>query len=109
MRNLFLGLTLTLLSGAALAQAPAAPPPPLPPQGAVLFSSAEYRFQLDLAVNPVLLARLLPAGWESAVAAAGAAKDCNLRLIFIDRDKADSVMRPSETFNALIDSLLQRA
>ncbi len=66
-----------LLAGSALAQAPAA--------GTVVEQSNEYRFQLDLAVNQAALNKLLPAGWESATAAQGPAKDCNLRLIFIDR------------------------
>ena len=62
----------------AMAQAPAA-------AGTVVEQSNEYRFQLDLQVNQAALNKLLPAGWESAAATAGAAKDCNLRLIFIDR------------------------
>lgn len=67
-----------LLAAPAFAQAPA-------PAGTVIEQSNEYRFQLDLAVNQAALNRLLPAGWESAAATQGAAKDCNLRLIFIDR------------------------
>jgi hypothetical protein len=47
--------------------------------------SAEHRYQLDFHVNEAALARLLPAGWEAAVATQGPAKDCNLRMIFIDR------------------------
>src|SRR5580692_9250259 len=47
--------------------------------------SAEVRMQLDLAVSPVALKALLPDGWEPFVAASGAAKDCNVRLIFVDR------------------------
>ena len=31
------------------------------------------------------LKELLPDGWEPFVAASGAAKDCNVRLIFVDR------------------------
>ena len=31
------------------------------------------------------LAAYLPAGWTSNVSAQGPAKDCNLRVIFIDR------------------------
>jgi hypothetical protein len=91
MRITLLACGLALLSSAAMAQAPAAPPPPaaaaaapLPPQGPVIFSSAEYRFQLDLAVDAAELAKLLPAGWTSNVAAQGPAKDANLRLIFVD-------------------------
>jgi hypothetical protein len=48
-------------------------------------NSAEFRFQLDFHVNDAALQKLLPAGWEPAIAAQGPAKDCNLRLIFIDR------------------------
>jgi len=47
--------------------------------------SSEARFQLDLAVPPAALASYLPAGFMPNVAAQGAAKDCNLRLVFIDR------------------------
>lgn len=64
-----------LTSGSAFAQTP----------GAMLEQSSEYRFQLDLQVNQAALNTLLPKGWESQVAAQGPAKDCNLRLIFIDR------------------------
>jgi len=69
-----------LMSGSAFAQAPAPAP-----AGTVVEQSNEYRFQLDLQVNQAALSKLLPAGWESAAATQGAAKDCNLRLIFIDR------------------------
>ncbi len=48
-------------------------------------NSAEFRFQLDFHVNDSALQKLLPSGWEPAVATQGPAKDCNLRLIFIDR------------------------
>jgi hypothetical protein len=65
---------------AAQAQAPAVPPP----LTSVLEQSSEYRFQLDLHVSDAVLAKMLPAGWESAMAAQGPAKDANLRLIFVD-------------------------
>jgi hypothetical protein len=68
-------LSALLLAAPALAQAP----------GPVVEQSNEYRFQLDLQVSQAALNKFLPAGWESAAAAQGAAKDCNLRLIFIDR------------------------
>ena len=58
--------------------------PPTAPASPVLEQTAEYRFQLDMHVNDAALAKLLPAGWEANVAATGAAKDCNIRLIFID-------------------------
>lgn len=47
--------------------------------------SAEHRFQLDFHVPDAALKNFLPSGWEANIAAAGAAKDANLRLIFIDR------------------------
>jgi hypothetical protein len=47
--------------------------------------SAETRFQLDLKVSEAALASYLPKGWTPNVAAQGAAKDCNLRLVFINR------------------------
>lgn len=71
-------LAALMTGSSAFAQAPA-------PTGTVVEQSNEYRFQLDLQVNQAALNKLLPAGWESAAATTGAAKDCNLRLIFIDR------------------------
>jgi hypothetical protein len=47
--------------------------------------SNETRFQLDLHVPDAALASFLPQGWTANPAAEGAAKDCNLRAIFIDR------------------------
>jgi hypothetical protein len=47
--------------------------------------SAEARFQLDLKVSDAALKAYLPAEWTLNVAAQGAAKDANLRLVFIDR------------------------
>ena len=47
--------------------------------------SAETRFQLDVHVSDAALTPLLPAGWTLNVAAQGAAKDANLRVVFIDR------------------------
>ena len=48
-------------------------------------NSAEFRFQLDFHVNEAALQKMLPSGWEQVIAAQGAAKDANLRIIFIDR------------------------
>ena len=48
-------------------------------------NSSETRFQLDLKVPDAALASYLPKGWTPNVAAQGAAKDCNLRVVFIDR------------------------
>jgi hypothetical protein len=69
-----------LLAAGAVTVAP-------PPAGAdtLVENSAEFRFQLDFHVNDAALQKLLPAGWEPAVATQGPAKDCNLRVIFIDR------------------------
>src|ERR1700674_3624278 len=47
--------------------------------------SSETRFQLDLKVPDAALATYLPKGWTPNVAAQGAAKDCNLRAVFINR------------------------
>ncbi|MEQ1855522.1 MAG: hypothetical protein ABL963_03575 [Longimicrobiales bacterium] len=48
-------------------------------------SSLESRFQLDLAVPQAALMRMMPAGWTTNIATQGAAKDANLRVIFIER------------------------
>ncbi|HEY4365184.1 MAG TPA: hypothetical protein VGN17_29750 [Bryobacteraceae bacterium] len=48
-------------------------------------SSLETRFQFDFKVPDAALASYLPAGFTPNVAAQGAAKDCNLRVVFIDR------------------------
>ncbi|HET6206478.1 MAG TPA: hypothetical protein VFD98_06680, partial [Terracidiphilus sp.] len=48
-------------------------------------TSSETRFQLDLKVPEAALASYLPKGWAPNVAAQGAAKDCNLRAVFINR------------------------
>jgi hypothetical protein len=48
-------------------------------------NSAEARFQLDVKVPDAALAAYLPAGWTPNIAAQGPAKDCNLRVIFIER------------------------
>jgi hypothetical protein len=47
--------------------------------------SSEARFQLDLHVPDAVLAGFLPAGWTPNIATQGAAKDANLRAVFIDR------------------------
>ena len=47
--------------------------------------SGEMRFQLDLHVPDAALAAYLPPGWTPNIAAQGAAKDANLRVVFIDR------------------------
>jgi hypothetical protein len=47
--------------------------------------NAEFRMQLDFVVPDAALRKFLPVGWEPSIATQGPAKDCNLRLIFIDR------------------------
>jgi len=47
--------------------------------------SAEARFQLDLHVPDAVLAAMLPPGFTLNVATQGAAKDANIRVIFVDR------------------------
>jgi hypothetical protein len=68
-------LTFALLLGAPLAA----------PAQTLLEHSAEARFQIDLKVPDAALKAFLPEGFTSSVATQGPAKDCNLRLIFIDR------------------------
>jgi hypothetical protein len=48
-------------------------------------ASSEARFQLDVHVPDAVLKSFLPPGWMPNVAAQGAAKDANLRVVFIDR------------------------
>ena len=57
------------------------------PAGAqtVVENSYEARFQIDTQVPADVLATYLPSGFMSSVATQGPAKDCNLRVVFIDR------------------------
>lgn len=73
-------LALSFCAVSAFAQAPAAP-------SAAKYKEAsmEVRFQLDLQVPDEVIKPYLPAGFTSLVAKQGPAKDCNVRLIFIDR------------------------
>jgi hypothetical protein len=72
-----------VMSGAdGFAQTPPAAPAAA---AAIVEFSHETRFQMDYHVPEAALAALLPAGFTSSVAAQGPAKDCNLRVIFIDR------------------------
>lgn len=48
-------------------------------------SSSEIRFQLDVVVPQAALTPFIPPGFTMNVSTAGAAKDCNLRVVFIDR------------------------
>ena len=68
-----------LLLAAFLVPAVAQTPAP------ILERSNEVRFQLDFKVSDAALAAVLPKGFTSDVAATGPAKDCNVRIIFIDR------------------------
>jgi hypothetical protein len=45
----------------------------------------EVRFQLDFKVSDAALAAVMPKGFAPDVATTGPAKDCNVRVIFIDR------------------------
>ena len=74
----FLAGLMVVAPAAAMAQG-AAPAPMT-----VISQSSEYRFQMDFHVNDAALAKMLPAGWVSNAATQGAAKDANVRLIFID-------------------------
>jgi hypothetical protein len=47
--------------------------------------SAETQMQLDFHVPDAALAAMLPAGFTPSIAAAGPAKDANIRMVFIDR------------------------
>src|SRR5262249_41748897 len=47
--------------------------------------SSEARFQLDLHVPDAVLQSFLPPGFTPNIATQGAAKDANLRAVFIDR------------------------
>jgi hypothetical protein len=65
---------------------PVAQAAPTGPNGEKLIEqSSEARFQLDLAVPDAALATYLPPGWSPNVATTGAAKDANLRAVWIDR------------------------
>jgi hypothetical protein len=48
-------------------------------------TSTETRFQLDVHVPDAVLATYFPDKWTSGMATQGAAKDANLRVVFIDR------------------------
>ena len=72
MRRLSPALLIVLFSTVVLAETP-------------IETSSETRFQLDVKVPDAALATFFPAGFTPNVATAGAAKDCNLRVVFIDR------------------------
>jgi len=75
MRNILaFGFGLALVAASASAQAQT-----------LIEETIETRFQLDFVVPDAALKKFLPAGWDLQVATSGPAKDCNLRVIFIDR------------------------
>jgi hypothetical protein len=78
---LALAIGASTLLGPINAQTPSAPPA----AGKLVEFSNEARFQLDVQVPDAALTPHIPPGWRLNVAAQGAAKDCNLRVIFIDR------------------------
>ena len=69
---------------------------------ALVENSAEFRMQLDFQVKDAALKELLPAGWEPAVATQGPAKDCNIRLIFIDRVDVTGADNAPKTSSQLV-------
>jgi hypothetical protein len=86
-RNAISALSFAILCGgigslAASAQAPAVA---ADTTGKLIEFSNEARFQLDVQVPEAALKPFLPQGWKFNIAAQGNAKDCNLRVIFIDR------------------------
>lgn len=77
-------LAFALCAASTFAQAPA--PAPV---ANYKEASMEARFQLDLKVPDEVIKSYLPAGFTSSVATQGGAKDCNVRLIFVDRITVD--------------------
>ena len=65
-------------------------------------NSSEVRFQLDLKVPEAALAAYLPAGWSPNIATQGAAKDANLRAVFIDRVTINAPDGPPLGTNRLV-------
>jgi hypothetical protein len=76
LKTLALGATIALVTTGGFGQARAE---------TFVEQNAEFRMQLDFVVPDAALRKFLPAGWEPNIATQGPAKDCNLRLIFIDR------------------------
>ena len=70
---------------AGQAPAPQAAPTLTPNPGKLIEFSNEARFQLDVQVPQSAINTYLPPGWTSNISTQGNAKDCNLRVIFIDR------------------------
>ena len=76
LKTMALGAALALVTAGGFGQAQAE---------TFVEQNAEFRMQLDFVVPDAALRKFLPAGWEPNIATQGPAKDCNLRLIFIDR------------------------
>ena len=73
--------------------------------------SSEVRMQLDFVVPAPALAKFLPAGWEPNIATQGPAKDCNVRMIFIDRvdiTKPDGSPATPNRFASAVDPTRHR-
>lgn len=78
--KIHLCVALSLCAASVFAQGPAAP------SGTdYKEASMEARFQIDLQVPDDVIKPYLPEGFTSMVAKQGPAKDCNVRLIFVDR------------------------
>src|ERR1700675_4817585 len=65
-------------------------------------NSAEFRMQLASQVKDAALQKMLPAGWQPQVATQGPAKDCNIRLIFIDRVDVTGADNAPKTSSQLV-------
>ena len=74
----------------------------MPAPQALVENSAEFRMQLDFQVKDAALQKMLPAGWEPQVATQGPAKDCNIRLIFIDRVDVTGADNAPKTSSQLV-------
>jgi hypothetical protein len=75
---------ITALGFAALLTSTAFGGPPASAESFIEHSS-EVRMQLDFVVPAAALAKFVPPGFDMNVATQGPAKDCNVRMIFIDR------------------------
>jgi hypothetical protein len=69
---------------------------------ALVENSAEFRMQLDFRVPDAALQKMLPTGWEPVIATQGPAKDCNIRLIFIDRVDVTGADNTPKTSSQLV-------
>ena len=78
MLALSVSAAVAVLAPPCWAQTPAVAP-------GVVEESIESRLQIDLNVTDAAIRKFLPPGWDLDVATQGPAKDCNVRLIFIDR------------------------